>query len=255
MRNRLIGSIIGAVALLTLSTTLFAQATRNAPPPKDTATPRYQVPNGAKGLIGVWNWTPSADNNRMHLTLKPLPMQPWAEEKYNTNKNEEDPLDRGKNELNPDFKCFPRGPSRSWLMAEHPIEIIQTPTQIQLVHEWGTELRRVFMDGRPHPKAPVPTWQGHSIGKFEGDTLVIDTVGINEHTWLDHAGHVHSDALHLIERLRLDGPDKMVLDITIDDPKAYTKPFTAHLEFRRSPYEMEEYVLCEDILLCGAPVP
>jgi len=249
MRNRLIGSLLGVAAVLTLSTTLLAQA------PRDTATPKYQVPNGAKGLFGVWNWKPTPDNNRMHLTLKPLPMQPWAEEKYNTNKNPDNPLDRGKNELNPDFKCFPRGPSRSWLMAEHPIEIIQTPTQIQLVHEWGTELRRIFMDGRPHPKAPVPTWQGQSFGKFEGDTLVIETFGINEHTWLDHAGHVHSDALHLIERLRLDGQDKMVLDMTIDDPKAYTKPFTAHLEFARSPYEMEEYVLCEDLLLSGAPVP
>ena len=249
MRNRLISSTLGVAAVLTLSSALLAQNE------KQPGTPQYQVPHGAQSLFGVWGWKPTPDNPRMHLTLAPLPMQPWAEEKFNTNKNPTNPLDRGRNELNPDFKCFPRGPSRAWQMAEHPVEIIQTPTQIQLVFEWGTELRRIFMDGRPHPKAPVPTWQGHSIGKFEGDTLVIDTVGINDYTWLDHAGHVHSDALHLIERLHLDGPDKMVLDMTIDDPMAYTKPFTVHLNYQRSRYEMEEYLLCEDILLSGKPVP
>jgi len=86
---------------------------------------------------------------------------------------------------------------------------------------------------------------GNSIGHWEGDTLVVDTVNFNDRTWIDRIGHPHSDQLHAIERFRRTAPDHLVDDITIDDPKAYTKPWTAHLEFKLRPWKLTEQ-FCED---------
>ncbi len=96
---------------------------------------------------------------------------------------------------------------------------------------------------------------GHSTGKWEGDTLVIDTIGLNEYTWLDHAGHVHSDALHLVERIQRVNHDSLVLTITFDDPKTFTEPWTARKRFKLMPnWNLEEDTICEDKLL-GRPIP
>ena len=103
------------------------------------------------------------------------------------------------------------------------------------------------MDGRPHPEDPDPTWYGHSIGKLEGDTLVVDTVAFNEVFWFDFAGHPHTEKLHIIERFRRPDFDHLEYDVTIDDPGAYTKVFTL---YGRSTYqygtELFEYVCNEN---------
>ena len=95
--------------------------------------------------------------------------------------------------------------------------------------------RLIYTDGRPHPEdaADNPGWFGHSIGKWEGDTLVVDTVGIIDKTWLDGAGHEHSDKLHLTERFRLSNPNTLDYIVTYDDPVFFVKPFTSKKVLRR----------------------
>ena len=91
--------------------------------------------------------------------------------------------------------------------------------------------RQIFIDGRSLPDEREPAWFGYSVGKWDGDTLVVDTVGIKENTWLDDSGHPHSDALHVIERLRRPDFGHMELQLTIDDPRAYKKPWTVHIRW------------------------
>ena len=136
----------------------------------------------------------------------------------------------------------------------YPFEIIQSPKRVLIIFEANHEIRQIWTDGRQHPKDFGHNWMGHSIGHWEGDTLVVDTIGLNDLTWLDKAGHVHSDELHLIERLQRVG-DKLLLNITFDDPKAFTMPFTARKTYQLKPnWELEEAITCEDKIL-GRTVP
>ena len=99
-----------------------------------------------------------------------------------------------------DLRCLPPGVPRIMLKAR-PFEIVQTPNRILFVYEGGGHVwRQIWMDGRAHPKDPNPNWLGHSIGHWEGDTLVVDSVGFNDQTWLDDAGHPHTEQLHVIEK-------------------------------------------------------
>jgi hypothetical protein len=106
---------------------------------------------------------------------------------------------------------------------------------------------QIFTDGRPHDTALGPLWMGDSIGHWEGDTLVTDTVNFNDKTWLDRIGHPHSDQLHVIERIRRVDRDHLVDEITIDDPKAYTKPWTGTIYFALKPKWTLAEEFCEDI--------
>ena len=179
-------------------------------------------------------------------------MQPWAEEKYKANHEPgTKPNEHGRSELDPGMRCFPPGPT--WLLTQpRPFEIFEVPNpnRILFVYEWDHWLRTVWMDGRSHPKVDDPTWMGHSIGKWDGDSLVIDTVGLNDKTWLDMAGHVHSESLHVIERIHRPSHDTLIDDITIDDPKAYTRTWTGQKAFKLHPtWEVQEHVACEDHLM------
>ena len=107
-----------------------------------------------------------------------------------------------------------------------PYKIIQTPRLIAILHEENTVFRQIFLDGRRPVKDPEPRWMGYSSGTWVGDTLVVDTVGFDDRSWLDRLGHAHSDALHVIERFRRRDAGHLEIEVTIDDPKAYTKPIT-----------------------------
>jgi hypothetical protein len=150
------------------------------------------------------------------------PYQPWAAElvKKRMADNSKD---------NPDAHCLPMGIMQ---MTSHPYpkKIIQTPSQVILIYEGsGTTVREVFLDGRPLPKAAdvEPWWNGYSVGRWEGDTLVVETVGFMDDGWLDVRGSPFTSAGRLTERFRRPTYGSLVIDVTIDDPKAYTKPFTA----------------------------
>jgi len=173
---------------------------------------------GDPNLSGFWINQYTPDLARA-LGSQP-PFSAYGAERWKTVDTAKDPTGR----------CLPPGPSRAFT-APFPVQIVQTPEIIALLFEYQTIYRIVYMDGRDHPKdiADYPEFMGHSVGKWEGDTLVVDTVGLNETTWLDDTGHPHSDALHIVERFRRTDFGHMELQVTIDDPKAYKKPWTARI--------------------------
>jgi len=194
--------------------------------PASTAVPT------APDISGTWyypNYTPPLARN--------LPFQPWAAERFAKAQTGED--------QDPGSKCYPPGVPRI-MKAPYPFEIFVRPGRVDMLHEYMHMVRRIYTDGRDHPKDLDPSWMGHSIGKWEGDTFVIDTVGLNDRTWLDPAGDPHSDALHVIERIRRPTPTTLEDEITIDDPKAYTKPWSAKINYvQQKDWEIYEYI-CEE---------
>jgi hypothetical protein len=119
--------------------------------------------------------------------------------------------------------------------APAPYKIIQTPGLTFMLYERDTTFRQVYTDGRKLPDDPQPSWLGYSVGKWEGDTLVVDTIGFNDRGWLDARGHSHSEALHLTERFRRLDFGHMEVELTFDDPQTYTRPFTIKLKQRLLP--------------------
>jgi len=134
----------------------------------------------------------------------------------------------------PTAVCLPVGPSRAFT-APFPFQLVQTPKLIAFLFEYQTIYRMIYMDGRPHPPdiMEYPEFMGHSIGRWEGDTLVIDTIGINERSWLDTAGHEHSGKLHLTERIRKLDDNRLEYKVTFDDPVFFTEPWSLTRTFTR----------------------
>jgi hypothetical protein len=208
---------------------------RAAKPPANGPAPR--TADGKVDFSGIWG----ADRRFIYDindALKPgdeLPIQPWALKVTLERLSKDDP----------EALCLPTGVPRQ---APYPWRILQTPTHIYFLFEGNIHsYRQIFMDGRPHPKDPDPTWYGHSVGRFEGDTLVIDTVGFNDRFWFDFAGHPHTERLHTIERYRRPEFGKLLYEVTIDDPGAYTRPFTLYGDHTyESDTELMEYICNEN---------
>ena len=142
---------------------------------------------------------------------------------------------KARQEMSPRYNCMPPGPTQ--LLFLKPFELIQSSRRLMIFYEdeqWHW-VRQVWTDGRGHPEHLDSTWMGHSIGKWEGDTLVVDTVSLNDKTWLDEAGTPHSDALHMVERFRRVGHDTLEVEFLFDDPKTFTKPWTPKEVFRLIP--------------------
>jgi hypothetical protein len=194
----------------------------------------------APDFSGVWMGRQSA----ITFTSKEPPLQPWAEAKFRTVKPGYGPRATPDSE-DPILACAPPGVPRIMLIP-FPMQIVQIPGEVIMIFEYDHFVRQIFLDRREHLKGIAPTWMGDSIGHWEGDTLVIDTSGFNDKTWLDQVGHPHSDALHLIERIRRPDHDTLVDDLTIDDPKTYTRPWSGQQVFKLRPgWHLLEYV-CED---------
>jgi hypothetical protein len=115
-----------------------------------------------------------------------------------------------------------------------------------MIFEYDHTVRQIFMDGRAHPEDITPSYMGHSIGKWDGDTLVVDTVGFNDKTWLDRDGHPHSDQLHVTEGFHRVDRDNMTIDITMEDPKALAKPWKTQLNFQLRPEWDIMELICTD---------
>jgi hypothetical protein len=131
----------------------------------------------------------------------------------------------------------------SIMTQPYPIEILFTPGKVTILIEAYAQWRQIFTDGRAHPEDPDLTFNGHSIGHWEGDTLVVDTVGFTTDTFLGNQGMRHSDKMHIVERFRLAAPDQLEVQTTITDPEALTKPMTRTAVYgRHRDWTLAEYV-------------
>jgi hypothetical protein len=183
--------------------------------------------------------------NRSGAKAEPLvPFMPWSAGIYNYNSSNNSKYD-------PEGYCLPPGGPR--LMATpYPMEIIQLPEQkrVIMIFEGATHIwREIFLDGRPHPSGDAlnPTYLGHSVGRWEGDTLVVDVVGFNEQTWLDYYGHPHTDQLHIVERFSRPNKRTLHYEALVDDPGAYLKPFTIRWDITwNARGELSEYICQEN---------
>ena len=261
LRKRMMGWAGVVAALVVVSPVLFAQ----------TAAP----PGGARGipdLSGVWDNT-AADVNRggptggppggligpgnipsFGFTLEEPEMRPAAAEKYKAARTGvvRGRWDRGIGALDPANRCFPHGPTRLFTLPR-PWEIRQMPDVVFLLFEADHWVRRIYVDGRGHPEGYPISWMGHSIGTYDGDSLVVDTIGMHDETWIDTLGHPHSEALRVVERFRRVDPTTLQIDLIFDDPETYTKPWTGKKIFQLAPpsFEVLEEVICEEWLEMG----
>jgi hypothetical protein len=204
-------TMIAAISLA-LSSWAFGQTATPASKP----TPR--TADGHPDFNGLWDPDRTFIYN-IESTLKKgetLPLQPWAEKLTKERVSKDDP----------EANCLPAGVPR---MAPYPWKILQQPRLVVFLFEGNIHTyRQIFMDRRGHPEDPDPTWYGHSIGKWDGDTLVVDTVGFNDKFWFDFAGHPHTEKLHVTERYRRPDYSHLEFEVVIDDPGAYTRPFTMY---------------------------
>ena len=224
MRNRVIGLMVGVIAVLGL------WHAGRASTAKQSGVAKAQTAGSIPDLTGVW--MERKFQPKMYLNGDP-PLLSWAETKFKAiNVTTDDP----------NLDCLPEGVPRV-MFIPLPMEIIQIPGRVLMVQEAWSQWRRIYTDGRQHPKDLDATFMGHSIGKYEGDTLVVDTIGFNEKTWLDHVGLPHSDALHVVERIRHVDHNTLQDDFTIDDPKTFTKTWTAQQLYDLKPdWEIAEFV-------------
>ena len=227
----------------------------------DLRAPTPRTPDGKPDLSGVWETIqgrrgggppavaaegtgelpPSGSifGNIGDQTPGGAPYQPWAAElvKKRMADNSKD---------NPDAHCLPMGLMQ---MTSHPYpkKIIQTPSEVIIIYEGsGTTVREIFLDGRTPAKDAEPWWNGYSTGRWEGDTLVVETVGFMDDGWLDVRGSPLTSAGKLIERFRRPNFGSLVIEVSIDDPKAYTKPFTATVNNRLLPDQQLIEFVCLD---------
>lgn len=195
----------------------------------DLTAPTPRTPDGKPDLSGVWNGPgPGSYDRNVTRDLKPGDIQPWAEKIYQARV-----LDQGKDA--PRAVCLP-DPFVYYHMVDVE-RIVQTPGLIVLLYQGTTNSvhRTVFTDGRPLPVDPNPVWLGYSVGHWDGDTMVVDTAGFNDRRWLDIEGHPHTEALHITERYRRRDFGHMDLDVTIEDPKTFTRPFTVKISKTLTP--------------------
>jgi hypothetical protein len=208
----------------------------------EPAAPAPHLPDGTPDFSGLWlgGGTNNGDMSQALLPGEEMLLLPWASEHMTTLRSQDDPQ----------ANCLPSGVPRG---SPYPWRMIQTPTHAAATHIFilfeGNihSYRQIFMDGREHPPADelVPTWFGYSIGHWEGDTLVVDSVGFNDQFWFDYLGHPHTTDLHVVEQYTREDMNTMRIEVTIDDPGAYEKPFTVGGTARLQEGEILEYICNE----------
>jgi hypothetical protein len=183
------------------------------------SAPVPRGPDGKPDLSGIWEHK-NARTTAYYLDKTVIPWRPEAEALFKQNQvnNQKD---------NPEGQCLPRGLPKSDAFDLH--KIVQTPGLIVVLYEYNTMYRQIFTDGRPLPVDPNPSWMGYSTGHWEGDTLLVESNGFNGRAWLSFAGNPTTDAMRLTERIRRRDFGHMDIQLTIDDSKAYTKPWTTEL--------------------------
>jgi hypothetical protein len=203
-------------------------------------SPAPKTPDGKPDLSGIWT-TKVGYTGNIARDLKPgeLSFQPWAAELYKHRQETQ-----GKED--PQAYCVLSGVPREHVVP-YPFKILNSTGEIVIIYEALHSYRQIFMDGRKLPKDPNPTWMGYSVGHWDGDTLVVESSGFVDNNWLDNGGHMGTEAMKLTERFRRRDYGHIDLALTVDDPKAYTKPWTVNLEFNATPdSELIEYVCDEN---------
>jgi hypothetical protein len=227
MRRGFTRSIIAAAILSAMPIPAAAQL---------SAVPR--TPDGKPNLQGIWQaLSPAAWDIQDHpgqLGVPPgqgvvdgndIPYQPWALAKKQENLANRLTAD-------PETKGYMLGVPRIMYTAL-PFQIAQTPDYVAMVFAYAHGIRTVYTNGTPHIRGPLQWWLGDSRGQWEGDTLVVDVVHFTDQTWFDRVGNFHSDALHLVERYTLTGPDHINYEVTVEDPNVFTRPWTMSLPLYR----------------------
>jgi hypothetical protein len=234
-RNNVLYTFVLALVLLAMPETALAQTgpprTGNLGNEKAPAGPTPRTTDGKVDFSGVW------DPGFSFANLGQVPLQAWAQKLY-----EERRATLSKDD--PEARCLPAGVPR---ISPFPQKFVQTPTLIVILDEGNVHsYRQLFLDGRGHPKDLEPLWMGDSIAHWEGDVLVIDTIGLNDKTWLNGQGVPHSDQLHVIERYTRPDLGHLNVEITLEDSKAFTKPHTFTRTYTLLPnWENHEYVCNE----------
>jgi hypothetical protein len=234
---------VTALILTTAPPAVFAQwlgyATPGVPHTADgqpnLTAPTPRTADGKPDLSGMWGWInigPPCGNHctdtqiprefsNIASSLKDgLPYQPWAAELAKKRKE-----DQGSD---PNVHCMPRDAPRIWT-DDYYKRIFQVPGRLLILTERNMQYRQIFLDGRAFPADPNPTWNGYSTGKWEGDTLVIQTIGFRDDLWLDANGNPLTSAAKMTERIRRPNFGTLEVEITVDDSKAYTAPWTVKI--------------------------
>ena len=215
-------------AILTLTVESFGQYQPwNNPGRVQTANPQQAAgPAPRRDLAGIWD----AGNAGINGTGYPTPpLTPWGEQLGKTHKSGNGSRMVPMAEVNDPLSTMgdPTGFPRILLYELRPVQILQTPESVLMLYMFEKRWRVIWTDGRQLPKGPDPRWYGYSVGRWEDDyTFVVDTAGTDERTWLDNAGDPHSDQLRVVERYHRLNQNTLELTVTLDDPKAYTKPWT-----------------------------
>jgi hypothetical protein len=233
---------LAAGLLLGLSASAFAQAS--------------PAPPAARDLSGVWMMRNPPGSNRGFTNFTftdPKTNPPELTEWGRARKAEARDSNGGTFTLDQTndpvlTRCYPPGVPRVYFHP-YPFEIVHTPKQTLLLYEYDHMVRRVHTDGRPLPKDPDQLWMGTSVGRWEGNDFVVETVGFNTKTWLDRIGHAHTENLKVTERFRRIDRDHMQLDITMEDPKALAKPWSTTFYYEQRPgWEIGEISCSGDYL-------
>jgi hypothetical protein len=257
MHQRLRGSAL-TIAAAGLVAILVARSTIGQAQPPDYRAPR--MADGTPNISGIWqalntaNWNLQTHGARPGLATVPgpngevpaapvlalgaiggipggmgvvegeeIPYQPWAVAKQKENF-------RNALARDPEVKCFMPGVPRATYMP-YPFQVLQSTNKITMAYEFANATRTIHMD-KVGP-APVDSWMGHNVGRWEGETLVVDVTSLVADTWFDRAGNFHSDVLHVVERYTRVSPDRLDYEATIEDPKVFTRPWTIRMPLYR----------------------
>jgi hypothetical protein len=235
---------VAAALLLAIPSALGAQwldyptpgLPRTADGKLNLSAPAPRTPDGKPDLSGMWGWFPIGAPcgshcsdlqisweflNIAHSLKSGLPYRPWAAELVKKRK-----ADNAKDD--PNVRCMPRGALRIWT-DDYYKRIVQTPARVIILTERNMQYRQLFTDGRPLPVDPNPTWNGYSTARWDGDTLVVQTIGFREDLWLDSDGNPLTNAAKVTEKIRRPNYGTLEVEMTVDDPKAYTAPWTVKL--------------------------
>jgi hypothetical protein len=209
--------------------------------------PAPRMADGTIDLSGIWRLraTPSTLQGRPPLqqdiavAVPVVPMQPWAAKLYDERK-------AAQGREHPRVRCLPRGVPNAMMWRGGPFKFVHTPGLTLILFEEFVTYRQVFTDGRDLPPDPQPAWWGYSVGRWDRDAFVIESAGFKEMGWLDFDGHPATEAMRITERFRRPNIGGLELDLTFNDPKAYTRPWSVSVQFELMPdTEFLEHV-CEN---------